>query len=213
VYEPTSTPWLSSHHYVRRVVLQNASSATHRIGDARGKEWAQRWGGDTSPKLVKVTCSWCNTRTWGILQFLAHRATVLKSTHTVKAVVQTLSSNLFCTVTQTGCVKTKLSGFSPQANYTDRATAACRRSYWQLLQIECVTWSAQRIPMAVNLGFLDPKPLVFHSSSSSVIPARLSGPRSRLTTPQKIWQRRESNLGRLTIRPQRRSQVVNSYGD
>jgi hypothetical protein len=24
--------------------------------------------------------------------------------------------------------KTKLRGFSPQANYTDRATAACRRS-------------------------------------------------------------------------------------
>jgi hypothetical protein len=25
-------------------------------------------------------------------------------------------------------IKTKLRGFSPQANYTDRATAACRRS-------------------------------------------------------------------------------------
>jgi hypothetical protein len=25
-------------------------------------------------------------------------------------------------------LKTKLRGFSPQANYTDRATAACRRS-------------------------------------------------------------------------------------
>jgi hypothetical protein len=44
---------------------------------------------------------------------------------------------------------------SPQANYTDRATSACRRSYCQLLRIEGVTWSAQRIPSAVNLGFLD----------------------------------------------------------
>jgi hypothetical protein len=44
---------------------------------------------------------------------------------------------------------------SPQANYTDRATAACRRSWCQLLQIEGVTWSAQRFPTVVNIGFLD----------------------------------------------------------
>jgi hypothetical protein len=45
--------------------------------------------------------------------------------------------------------------FSPQVNYIDRAAAACRRSQYQLLRIEDVAWSAQRIPMAVNLGFLD----------------------------------------------------------
>jgi hypothetical protein len=32
--------------------------------------------------------------------------------------------------------KIKLIGFSPQENYTNRATAACRRSYCQLLRIE-----------------------------------------------------------------------------
>jgi hypothetical protein len=42
---------------------------------------------------------------------------------------------------------------SPQANYTDRATAACRRSQCQLLRIEGVMWSAQRIPTAVNSVF------------------------------------------------------------
>jgi hypothetical protein len=52
-------------------------------------------------------------------------------------------------------VKKNSVAFSPQANYTDRATAACRRSYCQLLRIEDVAWSAQRIPTAVNLGFLD----------------------------------------------------------
>jgi hypothetical protein len=36
----------------------------------------------------------------------------------------------------------KLHGLSPRANYTDRATAACRRSDCQLLQIEGATWSA-----------------------------------------------------------------------
>jgi hypothetical protein len=36
----------------------------------------------------------------------------------------------------------KLHGLSPRTNYTDRATAACRRSDCQLLQIEGATWSA-----------------------------------------------------------------------
>jgi hypothetical protein len=51
--------------------------------------------------------------------------------------------------------KTKLCGLSPWANYTDRATAACRRSDCQLVRIEGATWSAWRIPSAVFLGFLD----------------------------------------------------------
>jgi hypothetical protein len=54
-------------------------------------------------------------------------------------------------------VHTKLRGFSPQANYTDRATALYRRRWCQLLRIEGVAWSAQRITTAVNLRFLDPE--------------------------------------------------------
>jgi hypothetical protein len=42
-------------------------------------------------------------------------------------------------------------------------------------------------PHGRNLGFLDLEPLLFHSSSSSVILTRLSGPCSRPTTSQKIW--------------------------
>jgi hypothetical protein len=38
-------------------------------------------------------------------------------------------------------LKTKLHGLSPRANYTDRATAACRRSDCQLLRVEGATWS------------------------------------------------------------------------
>ena len=49
----------------------------------------------------------------------------------------------------------KLRGLSPRANSTDRAAAAGRRSQCQLLRIEGVTWSAQRVPTAVNLCFLD----------------------------------------------------------
>jgi hypothetical protein len=43
----------------------------------------------------------------------------------------------------------KLRGISQQANYTDRVTAACQGSWCQLLQIEGVAWSAQRISTAV----------------------------------------------------------------
>jgi hypothetical protein len=45
--------------------------------------------------------------------------------------------------------KTKLHGPSPRANYTDRATVACRRSDCQRLRIEGAMWSAWRIPTAV----------------------------------------------------------------
>jgi hypothetical protein len=45
--------------------------------------------------------------------------------------------------------KNKLHGLSLRENYTDRATAACRRSDCQLLRIEGATWSAWRIPLAV----------------------------------------------------------------
>jgi hypothetical protein len=48
-----------------------------------------------------------------------------------------------------------------------------------------VAWSAQRIPRPLIL-FSSPEPLLFHSSSPSIILTRLSGPRSRPTTSQKI---------------------------
>jgi hypothetical protein len=44
--------------------------------------------------------------------------------------------------------KKKLHGLSPRANYTDRATAACRRSDCQLLRIQGATWQCD--------GFLRP---------------------------------------------------------
>jgi hypothetical protein len=78
----------------------------------------------------------------------------------------------------------ELSGFSPQANYTDRATAVCDDVL--TFADRGVAWSTQRIPTAVNIGILDPEQLLFHSSSSSVIITRLSEHRSRPTTSQKI---------------------------
>jgi hypothetical protein len=42
-------------------------------------------------------------------------------------------------------VHKKLHGLSPREDCTDRATAACRRSLCQFLQIEGATWSAWRI--------------------------------------------------------------------
>jgi hypothetical protein len=79
-----------------------------------------------------------------------------------------------------------LRGLSPRANSTDRATAACRRSLYQLLRIEAATWSAWLIPPAVISDFR-PEPLFFLSSSSSHVLTSLSGPRSRPTASQKIW--------------------------
>jgi hypothetical protein len=66
----------------------------------------------------------------------------------------------------------KLSGLSPRANYTDRATASCRRSWCQLLKVEgCSMVSATDLQGHI-LGFLDRSHYFFFSSSSSVVEAR-----------------------------------------
>jgi hypothetical protein len=83
----------------------------------------------------------------------------------------------------------KLRGLSPRANYTDRATTACRKNYSQLMRI--------RLPLDQRDGFLRPysrisrsEPLLLLRSSSSVVLTRLGGQRSRPTTSQKmnIWK-------------------------
>jgi hypothetical protein len=74
--------------------------------------------------------------------------------------IQVHASGIVCCLGLQYSAKTKLRGFSLQTNYIDRVTTACRRSWCQLLRIEVVAWSAQRITTAVNLGFLDPEPLL-----------------------------------------------------
>jgi hypothetical protein len=51
--------------------------------------------------------------------------------------------------------KTKLHGLSPRANYTDRATAACRQSDCQLLPIEGCHVVSVTDPYGRILAFLD----------------------------------------------------------
>jgi hypothetical protein len=46
-------------------------------------------------------------------------------------------------------ISLSLGGLSPWANYTERATATCRRNQCQPLRIKGTTWSAWRIPTAV----------------------------------------------------------------
>jgi hypothetical protein len=80
------------------------------------------------------------------------------------------------------CGKKNFHGLSPRANYTDRATAACRRS-------DCQLFADRGVPRGQRDGSLRPysrfsrqEPLLFLLSSSSVVLTRLSGPRSRPTT-------------------------------
>jgi hypothetical protein len=63
-----------------------------------------------------------------------------------------------------------------------------------------VNFCGQRVPRGQHDGSLwqysrlsRPELLLFLSSSSSIVLTRLSGPRSRPTTSQKIWQRRKLN--------------------
>jgi hypothetical protein len=95
-------------------------------------------------------------------------------------------------------IKKKLHGLSQRANYTDRATAASRRSGCQLLRIKDATWSAWRIPTAVFSVF-QTGAATFLSSSSWIVLTRLSGPRSRPTTCFPFFFSRKScNTGNRT---------------
>jgi hypothetical protein len=82
--------------------------------------------------------------------------------------------------------------FSPQAHYSDRATATCRRSQCQLLRIEGVALSEQRIPRPL-IRFSWPEPLHFHCTSSSIILTRLSGP-----VPDPLLLRKSGGAGNRT---------------
>jgi hypothetical protein len=77
--------------------------------------------------------------------------------------------------------------FSPHANYTDCATATGRR-------ILMPTFADKRVSLGRRGGSARPlitvprpESLLLLSSNSSFILTRLSGPRSRPTTTQKIW--------------------------
>jgi hypothetical protein len=69
-------------------------------------------------------------------------------------------------------------------------------------------------PYGRILGFVDRSRYFFFQVASQFVLTRLSGPRSRPTTSQKIWQRRESNPDpwicshKLTTRPQRLSDNI-----
>jgi hypothetical protein len=112
--------------------------------------------------------------------------------------------------------KTNSVALSPQANSTDWATATCR---WNLVPTFADRGMSRGqhgvSPAVVNLSFLDRSRYFFFQVAPHLSSQGLSGPRSRSTATQKIWQRRESNPepmglqpGSLTTRPQRWSGFV-----
>jgi hypothetical protein len=84
-----------------------------------------------------------------------------------KIVFWTLQKTIYNQSNWSSDLKTnnKLHGLSPRANYTDQATATCRQSDCQLLQIEGATWSAWRIPPAVFSRFSRQEPLLFYQAA------------------------------------------------
>jgi hypothetical protein len=85
-----------------------------------------------------------------------------------------------------GLLWIKLRGLSPQANYTDPATAAVGEVVPTFAGRGCYVVSATDSHGRFS-RFSRPEPLPLFSSSSSVVITRLSGPRSRSPTCQKIW--------------------------
>jgi hypothetical protein len=107
--------------------------------------------------------------------------------------------------------------FSLQANYTDWATATCWRNSVPTFADRGVSCGQRSGFLTVVNQFSRPEPLLFFQVAPHLSSQGLSGPCSRPTATQKIWQRRESNPGLLCLQPgslttrsQRRSPVVDS---
>jgi hypothetical protein len=64
--------------------------------------------------------------------------------------------------------KKKLHGLSPQTNYTDRATAACRRSDCQLLRIEVPSGQRDR-SLRPYSRFSRQEPLLFYQVAAQLL--------------------------------------------
>jgi hypothetical protein len=77
--------------------------------------------------------------------------------------------------------------FSQQASYTDRSVGEVSANFCGYMVLHGQRSGSPRPLSSVT----KPEQLFFHSSSLSVFLTRLSGPRSRLITSQKIWARRE----------------------
>jgi hypothetical protein len=65
--------------------------------------------------------------------------------------------------------RTELSGFSPRANYTDRAIAVCRRSLCQLLRTERCCVGRAVYPYGHKLDFLDPRSRLLYLNTFAII--------------------------------------------
>jgi hypothetical protein len=102
-----------------------------------------------------------------------------------------MTDDLFKIISMPHCLawkwkKTKLRDLSPRANYTESDSH---------LSVKLMPTFADRgVPRCLydeslqpQSRFSRPEPLLFLSSSSSIVLTWLSGPRSRTTTAQKIW--------------------------
>jgi hypothetical protein len=87
--------------------------------------------------------------------------------------------------------------FSPRANYTDWATATCRRNLVPTFVDRGVSRGQRRgSPAVVNLSFLDRSR--YFQVAPHLLSQGLSGPCSRSTSTQKCGKGRESNPGPLS---------------
>jgi hypothetical protein len=76
---------------------------------------------------------------------------------------------------------------SPRANYTDWATATCRRNLMSTLWIEGCRVVSASDPLRSLISVSRPEPLLFFQVAPHLLSQGLSGPRTRSTATQKIW--------------------------
>jgi hypothetical protein len=166
-YNPTSRPLLSQGPFGQRLCLL-AEKENGCRGLRSGVLWSSH-GTHIVPRCFTIFCQNENDMITVVLQKQCWNA----GSHANHMQNYNIS-------------KTKFRGLSPQANYTTERPP--------LVGEVSANFCGERVSRVQRNGsprpysrFSRPKLLIFLPSSSSIVLMRLSGPRSRPTTSQKIW--------------------------
>jgi hypothetical protein len=107
-------------------------------------------GGKKSPVTIEIKADWAEGHVWTL--WSRDKSFSLSGSRTPSL---SLYSHIPASWVKYSCIKKKLHGLSPLANYTDRATASCRRSDCQLFADRRCHVVSVTDPYGLILGFLD----------------------------------------------------------
>jgi hypothetical protein len=153
---------------MQEVFVNTSNCAAVRSHQPRAERERPSCPGRTGADYVFKTSTWCTWRlSRRVLSASRHSRHMWRAARHVPCQIVTARiqgctlSSVFFYFAHILYTKKKLHGLSPRANYTDRATTACREVIANFCGKKVATWSVWRIPTAVFSAFRQ-EPLLFY---------------------------------------------------